>query len=429
MQNRSIEVTNISVKNDNEIHATFKGSNSLRRAFTSNRLVFKYSTNISSTPISILAVPVLASLAPTSWILQSELVLPEIDEYFYYSLKKINSIYQDFYPKLSLPFDVKVKTKTINQFNGAKTALLFSGGLDATYSHLKHISENPDLFLIFGSEIPVNNEFFVSKTKKVYQSYADEIQAKIFFIESNLHDVINSPYLNYRFSSKLDELPCYQALNISLALTSYTAPITYRNFSKLIIASSYHSSYNHHYGSEPVIDNNIRWSDLRVSHDGYDITRMRKVSEISDYVKETDVYPPLRVCNQAPIYEKDLNCGKCEKCLRTMTSLLSFGLDPEKFHLTLNKDYIELSKKGLDSKSFFKLRDKIWFWKDIQQNLPQELNKSDEIQSYLEWLQRINIPDKPHSNSHKMYLKNLILLIVSYLPRNIRFALRKLYNQ
>jgi hypothetical protein len=75
-------------------------------------------------------------------------------------------------------------------------------------------------------------------------------------------------------------------------------------------------------GSHPLIDSNYSSSRLRIIHDGVRFNRLEKVRLISSYPEELKT---LCSCFDAFRDPGDLNCGKCEKCLRTMTELYVVG--------------------------------------------------------------------------------------------------------
>jgi hypothetical protein len=60
---------------------------------------------------------------------------------------------------------------------------------------------------------------------------------------------------------------------------------------------------------------------MQVMHDGCEVTRYEKLELIA---KSDFALAHLRVCWQAA-EENPYNCGKCEKCLRTMTGLYLHG--------------------------------------------------------------------------------------------------------
>jgi hypothetical protein len=80
----------------------------------------------------------------------------------------------------------------------------------------------------------------------------------------------------------------------------------------------------HPEGTHPLIDPNYSSSDLQIRHDGVALSRFTKTKLVAEW----DVaLQNLRVCNRSRYYQPDsLNCGQCEKCVRTMLELLALGL-------------------------------------------------------------------------------------------------------
>jgi hypothetical protein len=77
------------------------------------------------------------------------------------------------------------------------------------------------------------------------------------------------------------------------------------------------------YGSHPLIDPLLSSNHMRIVHDGLTMNRLEKVKLVSKY---DYALKDLRCCNQSQIYDDDyVNCGKCEKCLRTMLALHAVG--------------------------------------------------------------------------------------------------------
>jgi len=76
------------------------------------------------------------------------------------------------------------------------------------------------------------------------------------------------------------------------------------------------------YGSHPVLDSAYGSSGLAVSHEGIGYTRFEKVRELAGWEPARE---SLLVCFEGPLPGGRLNCGRCEKCLRTMTALSIVG--------------------------------------------------------------------------------------------------------
>lgn len=75
-------------------------------------------------------------------------------------------------------------------------------------------------------------------------------------------------------------------------------------------------------GSHPAIDGLFSSQRVTVIHDGARFSRFRKVRELASWPM---ALAALRVCPGDP--GSELNCGVCEKCLRTRLELLAAGVE------------------------------------------------------------------------------------------------------
>jgi len=75
-------------------------------------------------------------------------------------------------------------------------------------------------------------------------------------------------------------------------------------------------------GSHPLLDPNYSSAAVRILHDGSRLSRLEKVGLIAEW---DEALHTLRSCFNAFRPPEALNCGMCEKCLRTMTELYVCG--------------------------------------------------------------------------------------------------------
>jgi hypothetical protein len=76
-------------------------------------------------------------------------------------------------------------------------------------------------------------------------------------------------------------------------------------------------------GTDPRLDPNYSSEDLLFRHDGIALSRFTKTRIVADW---PIALAHLRVCNKSSRYRKGkLNCGCCEKCIRTQLALLCLG--------------------------------------------------------------------------------------------------------
>lgn len=99
-------------------------------------------------------------------------------------------------------------------------------------------------------------------------------------------------------------------------------------FAKRLSAVSINSTFDipslMQHGSHPLIDPNYSSSDLKIRHVGSTVSRYEKTKLIAEWAPALE---HLRVCNRTAQYRPGmLNCGRCEKCIRTMLALLSLGV-------------------------------------------------------------------------------------------------------
>jgi len=98
------------------------------------------------------------------------------------------------------------------------------------------------------------------------------------------------------------------------------------------------------WGSNPVTDGLLSSDAFQIIHDGAAFTRTEKVKAIAEW-PEARQY--LRVCWQGE--QKDRNCGRCEKCIRTILNFRVAGLGlPECFERDVDDAQI-MKLKNLNS--------------------------------------------------------------------------------
>lgn len=104
------------------------------------------------------------------------------------------------------------------------------------------------------------------------------------------------------------------------AVLAAVAYIFSKRVTKVSIGSTFDIASLEPWGSHPVIDLNFSNSYLQIHHDGVALSRLDKVKLISDWQVALD---NVKVCflNSS----QQLNCGVCEKCIRTRTALLAIG--------------------------------------------------------------------------------------------------------
>jgi hypothetical protein len=89
-----------------------------------------------------------------------------------------------------------------------------------------------------------------------------------------------------------------------------------------IASSSYDESDFRPWGTHPDLDALFSSEIVEVIHRDAGMTRTDKVRRIAAWKPALE---NLSVCFEGPVGDSRLNCGRCEKCLRTMVALLAIG--------------------------------------------------------------------------------------------------------
>ena len=138
---------------------------------------------------------------------------------------------------------------------------------------------------------------------------ASTLDVTLTRVESNLVDV----EANLAFSGR----EYYSAAYASMA------HLFSSSWTSVALASGHHLvEFGLPSGSHPLLDPLYGSGALELRHEGTDRTRLEKIAAIA---RRPDLLRQVLVCPEAPLPEGEINCGRCEKCLRTMAELLVAG--------------------------------------------------------------------------------------------------------
>jgi hypothetical protein len=314
---------------------------------------------------------------------------------------------------------ITVDKLTTNRFNNRNLALSFSRGIDSTSVFIQNRSRKPELLTIIGGVIPVNNRTFVDKFKKHYTNFASIEEVKISFIETNIRDVINEGLLTGKFGKHTGYMPWWMLAHIIVQF-SVCAPLTQTNKIRSLLFSGTITDCEG-FPDREITDNFFfenknrfrLWSDVDTIFTNLELSRQQEVKTIKNFI-ESNGYIKLQVCNFSPKYNQ-FNCGICDKCSYTITSLILEGLNPKKLGFPLEKNFSDSVKKHI-----FKGNIKGPYWKNIQNNIYEEKSKyNDESGKLFEWLRTQNFNSKKMSTQLQV-MKYYLYILYAMLPKPIR---------
>lgn len=307
-------------------------SNPLRKYLQEPELFIEYDVDIDVDE-SILNIPITATMLPLAWVTGSDLHVKTIDRTFKESMEKLHKFFKNMFPKIPLNTKIKVdklvenKIKVVDQEH--RTGLLFSGGVDSTYTLVSNFHLKPKLVMIWGvDDFPYPEQ--VDHWKKMistYTEYAKKNNLEIYIAKTNISQLLNTKRIEHRFFKELYNGDLRGTLQHSLVLLPIAAPLSIDRFDRLLIAASHRNTERglRPSGALPRFDEKIVWADLSVKHHG-NISRFDKLVVLKDYLEKGNV--TLRVCHHSELVDGSLNDNTCIKCLKTIATLVSLGIDP-----------------------------------------------------------------------------------------------------
>jgi len=201
-----------------------------------------------------------------------------------------------------------------------RTGMVMSGGMDSLaalrLNRMNYPTDHPayvkDSFFLHGFDIGG----VVERGAKIH--VFDRAVNAISKITEDAGTTLIPVYTNIRHLC--DERQLWLDSFFGAVLAAMSHSFAGRN-SLMFIGSSYDIPNLHPCGSHPLLDPEYSSYGMRIRHRDYELSRLEKIKTVSGW--ET-AFQNFRVC-LANVPDQ-LNCGRCEKCVRTMTELTALGL-------------------------------------------------------------------------------------------------------
>ena len=254
---RGFILNNIKVVNGTRVEYEYQYDLSIKKFFNKKENFFvEYDVDVSNVPNSILAIPLIANIAPIAWFVGFDICLEELDDTFYQALIVLREEFSNFFPKIKKDAKIQVGKRVENKIIGNESALLFSGGLDSFESLTRHIKPDPYLVSVWGADIEI-------KDKKKWNDFIQfnkeaEIvnKNKLCYVKSNLRT-----FYTYELDL-LVNLSWWGKIQHGMALISLIAPLSHiYKITTIMIASSNTSEVNFGWGSTSETDEKVRWAN------------------------------------------------------------------------------------------------------------------------------------------------------------------------
>lgn len=193
---------------------------------------------------------------------------------------------------------------------GAATgvAMCFTGGVDSFFSLLAGAHRPTHLLFVVGFDVPLGDDVRIGRVLETLADVAAATDTLPLVVRTDLRDHPAFASISWEHTHG--------------AAIAAVAHLLHRSIGRVVIPPSYAAERLIPWGSRPDLDPN--WSvpgRLVVEHGDASGRRLDRLRAIAD---EPLVQRHLRVCwhNVAGT----LNCGRCEKCVRTMVMLAGLGV-------------------------------------------------------------------------------------------------------
>lgn len=352
---------------------------------------------------SILTIPFIASIIPIVWISGNTYTIQTMDEDLYYALKRIHTVFKIFYPSVDwhgelIPEKLS-KNSPRTQQPDHEIALLFSHGLDAVYSSLRNNDNHQLLITIWGSDVRPSQAKTWHNVKNLCQQYATDHGHGHTWIQSNLTTFVTEQKIVSHYPALKS---WWGKTSQDLSYCGLTAPLLYsQGITHLAMAATNTIQAPYPYGSHPLIGNNLQFCGIRVHHDN-PATRTEKIRFIKNHcAQQQESAPLLRVCWG---HYQGGNCLQCEKCWRTVISLLFEEQDPRNYGFNAAYDQALAQALRMIPKANTLYGVHLWFWHGLQKEAQDWLSSNPSpLKSPMHRLCSLIATRKFQAKSHRPY--------------------------
>ncbi len=219
------------------------------------------------------------------------------------------------------PIPIEAQTRShVTQPAPSRAGMVMSGGMDSLaalrLNRLNYSQDHPayikDSFFLHGFDIGG----VVERGMKL--DVFDRAMEAISKITADAGTSLIPVYTNLRHLCDERELWLDSFFGAVLAAMAHSFA---SRINLMFIGSSYDIPNLHPCGSHPLLDPEYSSHGMRIRHRDYELSRLEKIKIVSGW---DTAFQNFRVClANVPDH---LNCGKCEKCVRTMTELTALGL-------------------------------------------------------------------------------------------------------
>lgn len=400
--------------NKNYVEYKFEARGKLKNYFTTDTMFIEYNTDISQIPVSILTIPFVASILPLMWVTDTVLWVEEIDRTFYDATYRIKEAYQNLYNYYPLKGNFISARYAENTYDIKRESLiLFSGGMDAHTTYIRHIDTDPILCNIQGWYNSLDDTDKAADADFRDISKFAEIEGRQFeFVKSNFAVIVNAKWFDKHITKKLGDT-WWHGFNHSMGFISIAIPLAYKfGVHNVYIASSVPMGEYVHCASYVSTDGEFKFAQYGgCVHDGSELTRQDKAHVIVEHVKKLNRDYPIRVCSF-----NDKNCCSCDKCMRSVLGITAEGGDVRKFGFDIEGTLKDFYEKEMETNMVLHRveGEGSLHWPAIRQRMKDNYDLlNDEQKEFVDWFMTYDFMGKRKKAIWEYRFKNFFKIIAN----------------
>jgi hypothetical protein len=397
------------------VKSTLQVPDRVKKYVKTHELFVMYDEEITDNE-SILNIPLVSNVLPLAWLTDSDIRVDSLDKRYRESMYALKEEVNKIFPLKQYKTNINSERLVENHVEVKGTGLLFSGGVDSTYSLISNWSKKPHLIMVWGLDMHPYPEYAEhwNQLDSIYSEFAQRNDLEFNMIKTNASEILNYRRIDHDFHRELHSGRVRVRHQHSLIVIPLAAPFSMNRFDELLFAATYHPEFKIYQKSDvtiPRTDERIVWADLLTKHDGF-IPRLDKLHIISDFIEKQDIV--LKPC-QRP----ELNCCNCGDCCRTLMYLALQGIDPNRVGFKVKDDTFDNLRKFYESRSFSEANIETYF-EPIKRMIPEKIDQVFEgSRSFFEWF----VDKDLYANVNKDYWHYRV--IYNWLP----YSLASIYDK
>ena len=358
----------------------------------------RYDADVDLTQLdySIQIMPFIMNVISIVWISGKDYIIESMDEELFASMEKVKEVFKRMYPRTKwngnlIPRKLVKNTYKHTQSKNEKErlALLFSGGLDSTTSSLYHKDKKQLLVTVWGHwDLPLSDRKLWETRKGQLTDFGKAYGHDNTFIRSNYYSFLNRQVLDH-ISSEISSWRIFTVEGIGWA--GLVAPLMLlKGYPELRHASTITWDFNFPAAANPFIDDNIKFSGVRLKHDLFDMNRLEKCEFVGNICRTENLDKPfIRVCEEKTVG----NCCHCQKCVRTILELIIAGEKPKDYGFNIAPE-VALRKSKQFMRDHTNGATTVWHFMHMQRKLQERAKKGERIPEELTWMLSVDLKKK-----------------------------------